>query len=898
MRGSLVWACCFLYLGGLSGREVLGTETRRSDCVVLNGTWEFALGDGSEAAQTRSGQKSLLWRPVKLPGRFPGLDYRKATEIRFVWIRRSFEVSSRQARRLAVLRWNRIDYGATAFINGRKVGYNESTGPYFVLLEPGTLKPGKNQIVLKIPGTAGVRRSRSGKFLFPAGLIWGEKRPRLPAVTDEIWIDFADQVYMKWILAIPDLAKSSVRIRVTLAGRKRLDGLKVTAEVRPWPEGDVIGSGVTNAWHEPVGDPLGGRHFYVGVPMPGFKPWTFEHCNLYTADVRVLRGNKVLDRVTIRFGMREIRVVGGDYKLNGRTLWIRGSNLVHEWTWGNVITGKERAYLVDEARELSINAFRTHTQPPPQLWADICDEHGTMILAEFPVLYNYRNPHFTSDEWEEFHRNVLLDTAGWMARLWNHPSVIIWVLSNESIYDNEWEEGPFRDFVIRLDPTRPTMRTGTTGTKTNFDVHTCGNTNHWTNEGRMHVVVSEWFKKAGDRTVTNSEYMNIFKRPVCQWTGTEDPAADRLAYAQLGMEHTEVMRRARVDAILPYMYAGWTRTRTGRVWKAGYAQPISAVWHSALSPVLASLDLFDANYLVGREVTTDLYLINDSWHPAKIHVDLLLTHLCPEFIPEAECFNRPIAKWSYDFELPADSIRKTPVRWKLPNEPGTYWLTARMTGIPGRPVLSQRFVRAVVLPRVPDSVRNTAFVILGDDHIRREWFRDRGLSAVPMRSQLEPGKHVVVLWNPAKLTEGERAWAEKLCRFAAAGGRIVVLSARTWSWPELCDIEIDRMNGSRVFPYKGVLPDFLRNINLDCLKRWNGLPGTVAVASLKGRALEAGKRFLWVREPRYTVVAELPCASRTGRLVFSQLSFRRHCLRGKPAYDPVAEQILINLLEK
>jgi hypothetical protein len=594
--------------------------------------------------------------------------------------------------------------------------------------------------------------------------------------------------------------------------------------------------------------------------------------------------------------MREIRVVDGNYQLNGRTLWLRGSNLVHEWTWGDVITGKERAYLVDEAREMSMNVFRTHTQPPPKLWANICDEHGTMILAEFPMLYNYRNPHSTPDEWEEFHRNALRDTAGWMARLWNHPAVIMWVLSNESRNDNEWESGPFRDFVRSLDPTRPTMRTGTTGTKTNYDVHTCGNTNHWTNEGQMHMVVDDWFAKGGHRTVTNSEYMNIFQRPRCQWTGIDDLLADQLAYAQLGMEQTEVMRRARVDAILPYMYAGWTRTRTGRTWKAGYAQPVSAAWHSALSPVLASLDLFDANYLVGQRVTTDLYLLNDSWDPAAVHVDVLLTRKCPEFIPEAECFNKPLAAWNFDFELPADSVRKVPVSWQLPDEPGAYWLTARTTGLPGRPVLSQRFVRAVRPPRVPVSVRRTTLVILGDDDTRRSWFRARGLTATPVPAKLQPGKHVVVVWNPGKLSQRERESAGKLCRFAAAGGRAVVLSATKWDWPELCQVEIDRTNGSRVFPCEGASPAFLHGIHLDCLKRWNGLPGRVAVASLKGPALASSERFLWVRAPAHTVVAALPTATGDGRILFSQLDLRRHILRARANYDPVAEQVLINLL--
>ena len=135
-----------------------------------------------------------------------------------------------------------------------------------------------------------------------------------------------------------------------------------------------------------------------------------------------------------------------------------------------------------------------------------------------------------------------------------------------------------------------------------------------------------WFEAAGERTTTNTEYMNIFDRPRTQWVGRDDPAADQLAVAQIGAEHTEAMRRARLDGIWPYMYAGWTRTRlaarvreTGKgsaVWKAGYAAPQSAAWHSALSPVLASLDLFDPNYRTGQQVTTDLYLINDSWHDA------------------------------------------------------------------------------------------------------------------------------------------------------------------------------------------------------------------------------------------------------------------------------------------
>ncbi len=264
--------------------------------------------------------------------------------------------------------------------------------------------------------------------------------------------------------------------------------------------------------------------------MSEVEPWTYEERNLYVADVALLEGDETLDELTFRFGMREIGVAERNYTLNGRNLWLRGSNLVFEWDWGDTITGHELDYLVTEAREMSMNSFRTHTRPRPTLWADICDEHGTMILAEFPVLYNYTDYRFTPEELEVWHRNCMLDAAGWMVRLWNHPSVVMWVLSNESRRDNEWETGQFQDFVNALDPTRPTLRTGSTGTREDYDVHTCGKVTR-TDEGHIAPAIPGWVRAAGDRTTTNTEYMNTFGRPKTQWSGLDHDIADALAVA-------------------------------------------------------------------------------------------------------------------------------------------------------------------------------------------------------------------------------------------------------------------------------------------------------------------------------------------------------------------------------
>ncbi len=886
-------------LGCIVPAECFASEQRRENHVLLNGQWDFVIGEGDEGAQTEQGAAKLDWKPVNLPGNFVKHSKELATSLPFIWARRGFEVTQAQAQSLAVLRWNHIRFGATAFINGREVGRNSPTGPYQVVLPPGALETGENTIVLKIPGAGGVIKSKRGDFLIPAG--FSNWHPRgMPSVTDDIWIDFADAAYMKWILAIPKLNEKKVTIRVTSVSREPIDDLKVSVSVTSWPSNKGAGHASAPARARPAADPLDGEHFYVDVPMPVFTPWTYEGPNLYNAVVTLSKGAKILDKVTIRFAMRRIEVLDGNYKLNGKNLWLRGSNLVTEWNWGKRFEGKAKQYIVTEAREMSMNSFRTHTLPPPQQWADVADENGTMILAEFPVLYNNRNFHFTPQEYEIWHRNCMLDAAGWMARLWNHPSVIMWVLSNESHYDTPWETGPFRDFVRKLDPTRPTMRTGDhAGTPENYDVHPIGNTSSWTEEGRVHRDIPRWVRAAGGRTVTNSEYMNDGPKPL-QWTGTKDKIAGQLVYAQLGAEHTEAMRRARFDGIWPYMYAGWTKTRTDKVWKGGFAKPVSAAWHSSFSPVLASLDLFNPNYLTGQKVTTDLCLINETHETVKIDVDLLLTRENPELIPEAACFEDPLARWSYQFELAPDSLIKVPVTWVLPQREGNYWLTARTTGMGGRPVLSQRFVRAIEPAEISEEVGERTFVVLGSDEEAVSYFKwtrpRRPLRTTSSVEDLKVGQHVVIIWNASMLTAQEKAGAEKLCAFAAAGGQVVVLDAYRWDWPELADVSVKwvgkKWGASRAFFTDQAKHPLLAGIAPQWLIRWNGLPGRVASKSIEGDAMARARPLLWAVTPQQIVAAQVPAASGTGTILFVQLAIRT----SQGRFDPVADRILINIL--
>jgi hypothetical protein len=90
----------------------------------------------------------------------------------------------------------------------------------------------------------------------------------------------------------------------------------------------------------------------------------------------------------------------------------------------------------------------------------------------------------------------------------------------------------------------------------------------------------------------------------------------------------------------------------------------------------------------------------------------------------------------------------------------------------------------------------------------------------------------------------------------------------------------------------------LAGIDPQWLRRWNGLPGTVAVARIEGPALAKAEKILWAREPGTTVAAEFPTADGNGTILFSQLGVQAHLDPAKPDYDPVAETILFNMLSR
>ena len=867
-------------------------DFERQHVVPLNGAWEALEGHAGEEIWKDDVAAGLAgWETVTIPGSLvPGVKPPEHRNVQLVWARRTFTLGPAEAARDAVLKWNSIRYGATVWINGSEIARHPVTGPHTVVLPKNVLREGPNRIVLKVPGWAGVPKSRSGYPLLPTGSgtqSWGRKDP---GIMDHIWVEFYDRAYLKWVLAMPDLEKGKVTFRVWFdAAQPMPRDVRLTARVYPPAGGEPAGR--ATATRDPNHGPV-----EIAVPVSDVRAWTPRTPHLYTAELRAERSGRPFDTVRFRFGMRTVEVKDGHYRLNAQPLWLRGSNLVSEWLWSdrdNIFNRNIKAYIVDEAQAMNLNCFRTHTVPPPTSWLDVGDRHGTMFLAEFPVLYNYADFKFSAAEYETFHANALADATGWVTRMWNHPSVIIWVISNENRSDPAWEMGPYRDHVKKLDPTRPVLRSGEDTAET-ADMHICNNLE--SAEGQwVRQMIERGQKRDPRRTLSNTEYMNYLssRQDISnRLLGAPDHPDEKLVFAEFAMEHTEVMRRWKYDLLLPYMYAGWTRLRTGSDWRPDYPTPMAAALHSCMSPVLASIDLYDRNFTAGRQVTTPLVLINETPRDVRTTLDAYITPGNPLFVPDQAALDAALWHESWEATFPAGILQPTDLNWKVPDREGSYFL-AVVTRIPGgRPVVSQRLVRSVADAR---GWKKDRVVALGapDDLLRF-----LGEHRIPYATSVRDGRvdgSVVVVGPASNVAAKDRSQAAAIRAFVRNGGRLVILSQDEWNWKDLLDFGTGKARAARAFPYPGAGHPLLAGIDPEFLKRWNGLP-EIAGRVIQGGILERARRLLWMGKPDRPVVVTV--AEGKGEIVICLLNFDRRLNRGESAYDPVAERMMRNLLER
>ena len=190
--------------------------------------------------------------------------------------------------------------------------------------------------------------------------------------------------------------------------------------------------------------------------IPGVHLWQGrKDPYLYVAEVLLLEGNTELDKVCAKFGCRSFTIdPEKGFILNGQAYPLRGvSRHQDRWGVGNALLREHHKEDMDLICEMGATTIRLAHYQHDQYFYDLCDERGMVIWAEIP----YISGHMPAGR-----ENTVSQMKELITQNYNHPSIVVWGLSNEITMAGASTEDLLENHIIlndmahEMDPTRLT----------------------------------------------------------------------------------------------------------------------------------------------------------------------------------------------------------------------------------------------------------------------------------------------------------------------------------------------------------------------------------------------------------------------------------------------------------
>jgi beta-galactosidase len=458
VHGALVFRVCAALL--ISSLAAAASPRER---LSLDAGWKFHLGDAwpgalrLDKAGANTGPASdklfsdVTWRTVNLPHDWaielpfdPTADTNhgfKALGPGFesnsiAWYRRTFDLPKADEGKRIWLTFDGVYRDATVWVNGWLVRRHE--GGYYPFREDITdvVKFGeRNVIALRVDAT-----EFEGWFYEGAGIyrhVWLEKTAPVAVAPGGMF------VYCRFSDNVPTGAAALHVETDVLNQLAHAVDMVVDCEAIS-PDGQVVARFKGSLTMGGESQETLKLQSQISAPVL----WSPESPKLYKLITTVSVDDKVVDRKETIFGIRTaVFDPEKGFLLNGRPYPIHGTcNHQDHAGVGAAIPDALQEFRIHRLKEFGSNAIRTSHNPPTPELLEACDRLGMLVMNENRLLGS------DSENMRKWDVMIRRDR--------NHPSIIIWSISNEEFAVQGTPQGgnvarTMQSYVKRLDPTRP-----------------------------------------------------------------------------------------------------------------------------------------------------------------------------------------------------------------------------------------------------------------------------------------------------------------------------------------------------------------------------------------------------------------------------------------------------------
>jgi hypothetical protein len=379
-----------------------------SQSISMDGPWEFAV-DSLREYQIDRLPRIGVWKSIQVPGSWQAQceDLRDYQGV--AWYRKQVVLPRLKQEQTMLIQFDAVDYQAKVFVNGKFAGEHEGGYlPFSIDIRP-LVSAGTNTIVVRVMDPAVIEEGTEGV----SALNIPHGKQNWYVQNSGIWqsarISVKPVHHIQRVQLTPSMDGTVfVAISLRSSGKKSKETLLLRI--------------LSPSGHEVAREFIIPRNDSVQVRMTVRNPvlWRLDSPQLYRMIV-----SYGADHVEERFGFRSFESANGRLLLNGEPFYLIGA-LDQDFYPETMYTTPSEEFLRDEmlkAKQLGLNLLRCHIKVPDPRYLKVADEIGLLIWYEIPN-WDVLTP--------DAMRRAEQTFTGMLERDWNHPSLVIVSIINES----------------------------------------------------------------------------------------------------------------------------------------------------------------------------------------------------------------------------------------------------------------------------------------------------------------------------------------------------------------------------------------------------------------------------------------------------------------------------------